>query len=261
MTCDETHDSDTLDETGSDYGYESHSDDCGDTHTTRWEVLLTANPDSNYDEEPEEVKGSGKFFWLNSYWEDVPEKLYPDYCAGYEAVCNDVSFYVRQGTDSEASEYQFTDEQPNDDGGDYSAVYDVGFAVASAGATHPIAKAGVAAMGAWFSSGSSSAVDYEDGRLSHDNDRRYAQWDIRVSGTDSDSFANDPCDTNSVRYKIDNLTGDNEDERTVDTFVKYDFELPQLDSYSCCDDAGGPMIVYYMYDTGWIGQSHNIVLY
>lgn len=265
MTCDTDYDAETFDGIGNFDGTEDAGETfCGEeVEPTDWEFIHTVNPDSNEDEDPKDIKGAGKYFWINSFFEEVPEGLTPTEgatCTGLrdKSRPEEVTFLVRQGTNSATSEFDFTQPSPNDTGGNESFIYQTGVAIAGSLANHPIAKAGLAAMNAWFSAGSSSAVDYEKSTY---NGLWNSRWDISVTGSDITDFPDEPCDTYSVRYRIDNLTSSGTDEREVRTWTKYVFELPEVVDNTCCSDPGGPLVTWYEYETPWSFKSHDITLY
>jgi len=264
MSCNSEYDGETFSGKG-DFNDTEEADDtfCGEeVEPSPWEFIHTVNPLSNSDENPEDVKGSGKYFWVNSFFEQVPEGLVPDEsgCSGLrdQSRCEEVTFLIRQGYNSEPSEYNFEQPSPNNSGGNEGSVYETGVDIASSLASHPIASAGIAAMGSWFSPGSSSTVDYSNFQ---DDGRWNSRWAIGVDGSNIASFPDDPCDTHSVRYKLSNLTGSGQDEREVLTYTKYLFELPEVSSSTCCSDPGGPLVTYYQYETPWAFKSHDITLY
>jgi hypothetical protein len=239
----------TFDDT-KEYGtVESDPKYCEDSFTSYYSFIHTVNPTDPYNK-----IDNYKPVFLNMYFDSVPENPLPDRCdadssENYKPWSHGAKFEVQHNDEYDDTDYKFENPTPKDDD-EASDVINIALALASAAASHPVAKVGVVAAAAWIdTSGWGSSVRHEEENLADNKTRHY--WRISVKGADyPECFPQSPCDTNTARIDI-NPTGDTTPIK-VDTASAYTFGVWEINDKCCtCACNESSEIDWFIHATSW----------
>lgn len=217
-----------------------------------WEYVHTVNPQNADTESYDEVEGSYKRIYLNSWFQKEPDDHIEDSCeeqlgiGSFYASPQSVEYRVRHPYDESVTEYEFNKPRPQDDGSGESFITNTALDIAPVLSGHPLVKAGSAVIKNYIGSTSNSNVDI----TSYDSDRQELRWDLDYDS--NGDWPTAPCDTTGVRFHLS--PGTNSGSHTVNTWARYTMSVHDyIDGYECaCDEAA---ISGYIHTTDWLKNS------
>lgn len=226
----------------------THSGDASCEPDSTWDLRHSVNPQNASTETYDEVKGSYKHIYLNSYFKETPEDHIDQSCedaiGSYKARPSNVEYYVRHPSSQTSNEYQFADPRPNDSGDYENFIVSTLLDIAAGVSGNVLVSAGAAVIKNYLGSMSSSSVDI--GPYNPDPDRQKVWWDLDYS---NEGFPQEPCDTTGVRFDIE--PGINSGDRPVNTYSRYTIgNREYVDGYECVCDYSN--ITGVTYTTDWL---------
>lgn len=212
---------------------------------TGWGITHTVNPQNASSEDYDEVEPSYKNIFLNSYFSDVPYNQLRYDCElddKWPNLPHNVEYYIRHPSGEDENEYDFVNLTPDDSGSGQNYIMNTILDVASGISSNPLVGIGSALVKNYIGYWSSSSVD--DGYY-NSGPRRYAWWDLDYDQTTG--FPTDPCDTTSVRFRLQTAT--NSGYHSLDTWTRYDFTNFEYVDHCSCDERD---ITSNLITTDWV---------
>lgn len=213
-----------------------------------WEFELGVNPLNGSTETYDEVEGSYKHIWLNSFFSNTPDVQITSSCEDqlgpFYASPESVEYYVRHPSSESTTEYEFEDPRPDGDGNWESWVMDSILDIAGGVSSSTYVGVGAALLQNFINTTNGAQVE------PYDNDRQVIHWDIDIDG--GQDFATAACDSTGSRFDI--VPGVNSGTHDVNTWVRYNFTSTEYrDGYECVCDTDA--ITGYGYTTDWLYNS------
>lgn len=230
--------------------YVPKDDSCEDPN--EWEYVHTVNPRNSSTESYDEIKGSYKRIYLNSWFQEEPDDHILQSCEDrwgpFYATPTSVEYYVRHPSSEDDSEYKFEDPRPKDDGTDENFIMNTALDIAPVVYSHPLVSAGAAVIKNYIGSTSNSSVELRP--YDNDSTRQVLWWDLDYDN--HEDWPTAPCDTTGVRFDV--APGTNSGDHTVDTWARYTMSVHDyLEGYECvCDET---TISGYTKTTDWLQNS------
>lgn len=222
---------------------------CNDTYYSDFEFVHTVNPFHSSSESYDEIEGSYKSYFLNTWFSEVPDSLIWSACSpesdpAYDTYADSVEYVIRQHSDFTSAQFKFDDPRPDDSGNYTNWVMDTALSIAPVVSSHPLVAIGGAAVKSYMSSPMwGDPVTLDQGAYSSDTDRDQWWWDIDMK----QDMPTAGCDTTSVRFDITPGVNSLSNAQCY-TWARYNVYIAQHSSSACsCKDYG-----HYLHTTEWL---------
>ncbi|WP_152421983.1 hypothetical protein [Natrialba chahannaoensis] len=230
-------------------GYHSVDDyheECEIHFVTNSHIDHTVNPVDAPSESYDEIHGSYKGYFLNSWFSSTPDPLIwntcdPDDDPLYDSYLDSVEYIIRHHQDYDDTQWSFADPRPDGDGNYENWVVESLLEIVDGASNHPIVAGGSAAVKAYLAG--YNPVDFDDGYYSDDPNREQWWWDINTV----DALPTGGCDSTGIYYRIEPGVNSLSNARNY-TWVRYNYYLAKHVNHTCtCNNFG-----FYLHTTDWL---------
>jgi hypothetical protein len=200
-----------------------------------WRIVHTVNPASGSTETYDEIEGSNKYVYLNSFFSNTPEAKITTECqrrlGPFRADPKSVEYYVRHSYGEDQYEYEFDDPRPNGDGDYDDFIVNTALDIVAGVSSNPLVGVGTSVIKNYIGSMSQSSVEHRN--YDPDPTRDIIWWDLDYAT--GEDFPTTPCSTTGVRFKIQPNV--NSGDHDVATWARYTFGYTEYrDGYECACD-------------------------